>query len=137
MMGWLSQARLRLGGTGAIRGGRVVRPGRRAVRWASADLFPGFGGQPEGKGLAERIRGILEGRNAVALSELAARLGQPADRIIDRLEGMIVAGEVERLRPVRYGGWDRDFFRQKRISDRACLWQQRILAQAGRMHVPV
>lgn len=61
--------------------------------------------------LMDRIRRLLEMRNAMHIGELCIRLGVSEDAVRDSLDAMHAQGEVERLRPVNYDGGDQDFFR--------------------------
>jgi predicted ArsR family transcriptional regulator len=61
--------------------------------------------------MTQRLRRLLEKRHAMHIGEIVMRLGVEEGIVRAELEGMILRGEVERLRPIAYPGEDRDFFR--------------------------
>ena len=77
--------------------------------------------------LGRRIRHVLEKRQAMNLSEICRALVLDPGPVSESLDGLVGAGEVERLRPVAYQAEDCDFFRLRRLSDQDFLWEQRYL----------
>jgi hypothetical protein len=85
------------------------------------DLTPG---EPS-RAVDRRIRRALEKRQAMSVKEIGRLLALEAGVVEEGLRHLVGAGEVERLRPVAYFAEDHDFYRLRRVDDRAFLWEQR------------
>jgi len=86
--------------------------------------------RPEGEAarpMDRRIRHLLEKRQAMNLVEISRALVLDPAVVGESLHHLVGSGEVECLRPVAYAGADRDFYRLRRLNDRAFLWEQSYL----------
>ena len=89
--------------------------------------------------LRRRIRRALENRQAMHMSELSRVLGSAETALRGTVEAMMAQGEVERLRPLNYGGSDQDYFRLHTVSRyerpgsqcRRCVRQAREVIACG------
>lgn len=76
--------------------------------------------------LARQVRRLLGGREVMRLPALAAALPTTERETMAILEELIAKGHVKRLRPVGHNTNEFDYYRLRRSSDAACLWQQHL-----------
>jgi hypothetical protein len=77
-------------------------------------VFTFYGETEDAARLEQRIRGVLDRRQAVCMGELLMRLGGDGVVVRAALERMMEHGEIERLSPLDCRREDYEFFRVNR-----------------------